>query len=303
MLFRSFHYLPHHIIYFEESIIKKMRSQISENWVKTKSVPHLEGVRIHASYFISERAAPRHIHQEYVFGLATAGAMEIDCGHCGEKHILQPYDLLLTEADEVYSSRALGLPPWRYFSISASKEKLGLLLDSEGGKQVTLPHFTRGAVKNNKLRQLFSKLHSSLNDERTTLEQESLLSDWVTSINEIYSDSQNSLRNRRTYSESESIRRVREFIHENIAENIELRELAEVARLSPFHLNRSFSAQIGLPPHEFQNQLRIEKAAKLIAQKKPLAEIAFDTGFSDQSHFNRFFKRYTGVTPKKFFAR
>ena len=280
-----------------------MSGQSSDNWVKTKSVPHLEGVRTHQSNFVSERTAPRHVHHEYVFGLVVAGAMEIDCGHCGEKHVLQPYDLLLTEADEVYSSRALGLPPWRYASISVSKEKLALLLDFEGGKQITLPHYTRGAVKNNQLGQLFSKLHDSLSDERTTLEQESLLSDWVSSINEIYSDSQNNFQSRRIYSESETIRRVREFIRENIAENIKLQELAEIARLSPFHLNRSFSAQIGLPPHEFQSQLRIEKAVNLIAQKKSFAEIACSTGFSDQSHFNRFFKRYTGVTPKKFIAR
>jgi AraC-like DNA-binding protein len=96
---------------------------------------------------------------------------------------------------------------------------------------------------------------------------------------------------------------VREFIRENLHENIKLQELAEVASLSPFHLNRVFRAQVGLPPHEFQSQLRIEKAAKLIAQKKSFAEIAFETGFADQSHFNRFFKRYTGVTPKRFLAR
>ena len=280
-----------------------MSNWLTENWVKTHSVSHLEGVKAHASNFVSERDAPRHVHQEYVFGLVMAGAMEIDCGHCGERHILQPNDLLLTEAHEVYSSRALGLPPWRYFSISVSKERLDLLLDSAGGKQSALPHFTRGAVKNSKFRQLFLKLHDSLIDERTPLEQESLLSDWVVSINETYSDKQNNLQNRRVYSESAAIRRVREFILENITENIKLQDMAELARLSPFHLNRSFSTQVGLPPHEFQNQLRIEKAAKLIAQKKPLAEIAFETGFSDQSHFNRFFKRYVGVTPKRFIAR
>lgn len=86
-----------------------MSDPLVGNWVKTQSVPHLEGVRTHASNFVSERNAPRHVHQEYVFGLAIAGAMEIDCGHCAETHILQPKDLLLTKADEVYSSRALGL--------------------------------------------------------------------------------------------------------------------------------------------------------------------------------------------------
>lgn len=281
-----------------------MNGRITENWVKTQSVPHLEGVRTHASHFISERNAPRHVHQDYVFGGLTAGAMEIDCGHCGEKHILQPGDILLTEADEVYAGRALGKPPWKYASIIISKEKLGSLLDSiDRERQIELLHFTRGAVKNDKLRRLFLKLHDSLNDEITALEQETLLLDWIASVNELYGERAGSFHNRRIYSETRSVRRVREFIRENAAENIKLQDLAEIARLSPFHLNRTFSAQVGMPPHEYQNQLRIEKAVQLIVQKKLLAEIAFDTGFSDQSHFNRFFKRYTGVTPKRFFAR
>lgn len=281
-----------------------MSGRLTENWVKTWSVPHLEGVRTHASNFISQRNAPRHVHQEYVFGELTAGLIEIDCGHCGEKHIIQPGDLLLTEADEVYASSALGKPPWRYFSISVSKEKLGSILDSiNPERKIALPHFTQGTVRNEEFRQRFLKLHNSLIDEITTLEQETLLLDWIVSLNEIYTDQTNNFHNRRIYSESRAIRRVREFIRENVADNIKLENLSEIASLSPFHLNRSFSAQVGLPPHEFRNQLRIEKASQLIAKKKPLAEIAIETGFSDQSHFNRFFKRYKGVTPKQFFTK
>ena len=75
-----------------------MSDRTGKNWVKTQSVTHLEGVRTHAANFVGERASPRHIHQEYVFGPATAGAMEIDCGHCGAAHILEPNDLMLTES-------------------------------------------------------------------------------------------------------------------------------------------------------------------------------------------------------------
>jgi len=280
-----------------------MHSRLSQNWIKILSVPHLEGVRTLTRNFISEGETPRHVHHEYVFSLAVEGATEFDCGHCGETHVLQPNDLLLTEAHEVYASRALGKPPWRYVSLSVSKEKLNLLLDSAAGKQIGQLHFTRGAVKNDQLRRLFLKLHNSLNEDGTTLEQDSLLLDWLVSVGQRYAEQANRFHSRRIYSESAAIRRAREFIRENIAENIKLQNLAETARLSPFHLNRAFSAQVGLPPHEYQNQLRIEKACNLIAQKKSFAEIAFETGFSDQSHFNRFFKRYMGVTPKRFFAR
>jgi AraC-like DNA-binding protein/quercetin dioxygenase-like cupin family protein len=281
-----------------------MKNLPNHDWVKTRAVDNLEGVKIHASHFIRERTAPRHVHHDYAFGLAIEGAIEIDCGHCGETHILQPDSLLLTEANEVYAGRALGKPPWRYLSILISKEKLTDVFNSlADGKEIKLPHFTQAAVKNNEFRQLFLAFYESLNDDRTALEQESLLFDWLSSISKNYTDNSNNIHNRRIYSETRAVRRVRKYIRENVAENIRLESLAEIARLSPFHLNRTFSAQIGLPPHQFQNQLRIERSVELITQKKNLAEIAFETGFSDQSHFNRFFKRYIGVTPKRFLAR
>jgi hypothetical protein len=60
-----------------------MDSRSSNDWIKTRSVPHLEGVRTLAANFINEDNAPRHVHEEYVFCLAVSGATEIDCGYCG----------------------------------------------------------------------------------------------------------------------------------------------------------------------------------------------------------------------------
>lgn len=281
-----------------------MENLPNQDWVKTRAVAQLEGVKIHASHFSRQRIAPRHVHHDYAFGLAIEGAVEIDCGHCGETHLLQPNSLLLTEAYEVYAGRALGKPPWRYLSILISKEKLTSVFDSlADGKEIKLPHFTRAAVENDDFRRLFLAFYESLNGERTRLEQESLLFDWLFSIGNNYTDDSKAVYSRRIYTETKAVRRASEYIRENVAENIRLESLAEIARLSPFHLNRTFSAQIGLPPHQFQNQLRIEKSIELLAEKRNLAEIALETGFSDQSHFNRFFKRYTGVTPKRFLTR
>lgn len=281
-----------------------MNQRADEDWVEARSNLRVEGVKARRANFVSKHRSPRHVHHEYVFSLAIAGATEIDCGHCNETHVLRPKDLLLTEAHEVYASRALGLPPWRSVAFSISKEKLGSLLDFDlDGKQTRLPHFTRGAVSDAKLRRRFIALYDSFDDDRTRLEQESLLLEWVVAVGRTYAEQSNRFESRRVYSESARIGRVREFIRANVGENIKPEILTEIAGLSQFHLNRAFKAQVGLPPHEFQNQLRIEKAQKLIRAKMPFAEIAFDLGFSDQSHFNRFFKRFTGVTPGKFIAR
>ncbi len=280
-----------------------MSNETSGDWVRIKSAEHLSGVHVQTTNFTTRRETPRHIHQEYAFGLAVKGAVEIDCGRCGTTHILKSGDLMLTEAHEVYAGRALGEPPWLNYIIRISKEKLVSQLDfATDGRGIAPPHYIEGAVRNNHLRRLFLNLHNALATEQLPLEQESLLLDWVVSVHRTYARQPSSFGNRKLHRETAAVRRVREFIADHSGENIKLHDLAEIARLSPFHLNRVFTAQVGLPPHAYQTQLRIERAGRLIAQKKSFSEVAIETGFSDQSHFNRFFKRYTGVTPSRFYA-
>ena len=280
-----------------------MKNNFLNNWIKSQTIPHFAGVQVIASNFVAERSVPRHVHHGYNFSLAINGASKIDCGHCGETHVFKSGDLFLTEAHEVYAARTIGKPPWFGYTISISKELLAFLLNfASGGKQIALPHYAAGAVKNDELRRLFLELHDSLNVGQSKIEQESLLLDWVISVQQSYGDQSGSFDNRRLGRETAAIRRVRDFIAENLTENIRLRDLANLAGLSPFHLNRVFTKKIGVPPHVFQNQLKIEHAQKLIRENKPFSEIALESGFADQSHFNRFFKRYTGITPKNFFA-
>lgn len=98
-----------------------------------------------------------------------------------------------------------------------------------------------------------------------------------------------------------ALRRVREHIHQRLAERIELSDLAQIAGLSECHFARAFKQSIGMPPHRYMLQRRIEAAALMIERTdRPLSEIALDVGFSDQSHFTRMFSRLTRQTPREF---
>lgn len=77
-------------------------------------------------------------------------------------------------------------------------------------------------------------------------------------------------------------------------------DLSERTYISPYHLIRSFKAQIGLTPHQFQIQNRIRKAQYLLREKSTITEVALATGFCDQSHFNNCFKRLVGITPLQY---
>ena len=63
---------------------------------------------------------------------------------------------------------------------------------------------------------------------------------------------------------------------------------------------RAFRKEVGLPPHEFLTQVRIRRAMKLLLRGLPIAEVALETGFVDQSHLTNRFKRLVGTTPKQF---
>ena len=96
---------------------------------------------------------------------------------------------------------------------------------------------------------------------------------------------------------SAALRRVRSMLDAEYARTVTIRELATEAGLSTFHLIRVFRASFGLPPYKYLEQVRIQHARRLIRLGFPLTHVVHATGFSDQSHLTRYFKRIVGVTP------
>jgi AraC-like DNA-binding protein len=97
--------------------------------------------------------------------------------------------------------------------------------------------------------------------------------------------------------EHPAVKRTKDYLQAHYAQEVELQELAQEAGLSPFHLARVFRQAVGLPPHAYQTQLRLAHARTLLAQGFEVGSVAHATGFADQSHFTRQFKRYFLATP------
>ncbi len=93
--------------------------------------------------------------------------------------------------------------------------------------------------------------------------------------------------------------RVVEFIHANLNHTLSLRQLADIAEISPSHFTVLFRQATGTSPHQYLLTQRIKKAKELLRlTNTPIADIASQTGFADQSHLTRLIRRYTGHTPK-----
>lgn len=91
------------------------------------------------------------------------------------------------------------------------------------------------------------------------------------------------------------------YLEENFRDHMQLSELAEHCDLSSTHIHRLFQRLLRMSPAEYLLALRLQEARRLLATTdEPLSEIALGTGFFDQSHFTKRFRKMTGMTPTQF---
>jgi AraC family transcriptional regulator len=109
-----------------------------------------------------------------------------------------------------------------------------------------------------------------------------------------------------------------DYIHAHLNQDLSLETMAKEVEMSRCYFADQFKQAMGISPHQYVNQQRIEKAKQLIQQQKgysnalgvfpidnsskrrSLAEISLDCGFASQSHLNKLFLKYVGMTPKKY---
>jgi AraC family transcriptional regulator len=95
--------------------------------------------------------------------------------------------------------------------------------------------------------------------------------------------------------------KARDFLHAQFAENFSLEDISNAVGVHPVYLAREFRRHFCCTMSEYVRRLRVEHACReLAATDAPIVEIACETGFYDQSHFTRTFKRCTGLTPAEF---
>ncbi|MDB5496563.1 MAG: transcriptional regulator, AraC family [Phenylobacterium sp.] len=94
------------------------------------------------------------------------------------------------------------------------------------------------------------------------------------------------------------IKAVTDYLESHVSEKVDPLELARLTGLSVSHFHRAFKESTGMPPHTWLTDLRIRRARELVlAADRPLADIALETGFSDQPHFTRVFSKLVGASP------
>ena len=105
----------------------------------------------------------------------------------------------------------------------------------------------------------------------------------------------------RVWAQDERMKRVLEYVHSHISDNIGVEQLANVACITKPYFIRLFKHEFGFPPVQYINRKKVERAQLLLfTTDKAVKEVAFILGFSDQNYFIRLFHKLTGITPQEY---
>jgi AraC-like DNA-binding protein len=241
---------------------------------------------------------PRHWHEELHLCAYTSGSGYL--GYGGNSYLVTEGDFVVTPPGEVHENWVDGEHGISFCGVYIDAGAFRRATEQIGGCELRIPGLRDFFVRDKMVRQRFLELHQAAERRDSQLEQdERLLRFLQVFVSRCAADvaSESPVGYERA-----AVRRAREYIEENFDGSISLAQLGELTELSPFYLHRVFSEEIGMPPHAYQTQVRINRAKQLLRERHPLAAIAVTTGFADQSHLTRHFQRLVGVTPGRFLS-
>jgi AraC-like DNA-binding protein len=240
-----------------------------------------------------------HAHNEYQLGLSLNFPGEYT--YRGSTYAVPVGSLSILHPGELHAARDVELRQVsaEFRMLYLSPELMQHTVRDIAGRSESLPFFTTPVLLDARIVTLFLSVHRALTAPTTSqLEHESLLLSLLQRLIRHYAHQPMSGRSLTTA--RPEVLRARDYIHAHAVQSISLQDLAQIAGLSPFHFARAFRQEIGLPPHRYQMQIRIDHARRLLAQGVSIANVATDIGFYDQSHFGWHFKRLVGVTPARY---
>ena len=259
-------------------------------YVNSWRVAGLEGLECFRARAITHHYG-RHSHEGYALGVIEAG---IGGNHYrGGLHFIPAGQMVLMNPDEAHTGYAAGNQPLTYRMFYLNPSLFREILPG----RASLPYFQDLCVDYELWASRLRGLHGLLETGSLALEQQTHFIETFTALAGAYGRSPLP---KTTAHEPGAIQQVKAFLQAHYQQNITLEELAQQVHLSRAYLIRAFRQTTGIPPYTYLLQLRIEQAKQLLATGLPVAYVAQEVGFTDQSHLTRHFKSFTGLTPKQY---
>ena len=267
---------------------------MSDGKVNFFRIQDLPNVELYQTNGVS-RAVPRHVHSVFSASVTTSGVRfhETRKG----KYRVPPGAIQIVNIDEMHSSVPSDVPSTTR-ALRLLPEYLSTSLTEITGRRDGMILIRQPVIEDRELAWRLLDLQSILETSFSRLEKEVQLLAVFSLLNGRYSTEPNP--SFRLGKENGPVLRACDYLQDCTAENVSLETLAAVAGLSPFHFSRVFTQMVGVPPHAYQLQLRLKKATDLLAAGCSATDVAYETGFCDQSHLQKVFKKKYGITPGQF---
>lgn len=245
---------------------------------------------------MSDFSYGRHAHEEFAVGITLAGLQEFTCR--GSRFRSAPGDIILFNPGDVHNGNPGDKAALEYIMLYMDSGEFYPLVACAGhriGPECRMPenHFRDPVLKS-----LILKMSTLISHERkSAIEYEHCLYELAAGLAKRLGLFRPDAWKR---DKDTLLMRVREYMHDNIAEDISIDLLSGVANMSKFHFIRLFRTQFGLTPHKYLLNLRVNRARNLLELGTAPTDAAQELGFFDVSHLNRHFKRVYGLTPKQY---
>ena len=247
-----------------------------------------------ASYH--QKQFSRHVHEGYCIGVIEEGAQSFF--RTGQLHTAPKGDIILVNADEIHTGSSAVESGWSYRAIYPTPEMLQDVSQDFFTVKSSVPWFPNAVVHDIGLAQQLILLFDLLEQKENTLLKESMYLSTLARLIQLYGRAK--LSHAELPEAQCKVELVKDLLSAFPERDFSLTELANYVGLSPWHFLREFKKYTGLPPHSWLIQVRLRKARQLLKQGVSIALTAQNSGFSDQSHLNRHFKKAIGVTPAQY---
>ncbi|MDT8903289.1 AraC family transcriptional regulator [Anaeroselena agilis] len=271
------------------------RNSSPENAISYFRAGDIQGLELYRGVGVT-RHVPRHVHGMFSLSVAEAGVRISESKR--QKYRITPGSIFVSEWGEAHAGDIPSGTSYSSRSLRISRELFASLLAELPGREASEAHFPMPLVDDAELYGKIFCLHMLVASPESQLAKECLL-------REVFSLLVNRHSRRKddwpaVGDETAAVRRVCDYLGDCCRENVSIGTLAAIAGFSPFHLCRVFERAVGVPPHVYQLDVRLTKAAELLAGGRKIITVALETGFCDQSHFHKAFKRKFGVTPRQY---
>ena len=267
-----------------------------EERVKFWRDPDLDNLELLRATYVTHCFAP-HAHEGFAIGVVQRGVTTTS--YRNAHYDMPAGTIIVINPGEIHTGEAASDQGWTYRMFYPKATLLQQIASELAGRPRDAPFFPVPVISDDCLAQQLLKLHIALEDQQIpTVERESRL--WWSLARLILGYADAPPATAEVKPERRCVKKVRDFIEAHYADDISLPQLAALVNLTPCYLLRLFTKTTGLPPHAYLTYVRLRQAKQLLAHGCPIAAAAYQTGFTDQSHMTKRFKRAFGITPGQY---